>query len=246
MSGWIKDYRKEVESAIWQMPPLYHRVWQYIKYTANHKDNKIPLVDGTEMTIKKGQNLTSIRNIARGVGYFEGRSWKEPSTHTISKIIKFMEQQNMITVDRGKNNREYTLITIKNWDEYQSYDNDIKKTNEKENKKQEDVYILSKEEEEILKILSKVENYPLDRKKDIEMIKRLKERYKELNIVESIKDWATYKLDKPLKEKDNARSQINTACKNYLKWGKNLNATNTRCNKKSKYNEEQLKKFKAF
>lgn len=120
MAGWIKDYRKELDSNIWLMPPLYHRVWQWLKYKANHRDNEIPQKDGTSFLIKSGQHLTSYRNIAKGIGWFEGRQWIEPNPKTIKSIITWMEAQAMITVDHGKGNREYTLITLNNWDSYQS------------------------------------------------------------------------------------------------------------------------------
>lgn len=120
MQGYIKDYRKEVESDIWMMPPLYHRVWQYLKYIVNHDDAEIPMRDGTFFKIKKGQKLTSVRQIAQGVGYYEGLKWKEPNPKTISKILEWLEKQEMIKVERGKGNRQYTLITLLNWETYQS------------------------------------------------------------------------------------------------------------------------------
>ncbi|WP_054634836.1 hypothetical protein [Thalassobacillus sp. C254] len=118
MSGYIKDYRKELDSDIWMMPPLYHRVWQYLKYKVNHKENRIPL-DDSFLTIKAGQHLTSVRNIAKETGWYERASWKEANPKTISKILEWLEKQEMISIDRGKGNRQYTLITLINWDSYQ-------------------------------------------------------------------------------------------------------------------------------
>jgi len=118
--GWIKDYRQELQSDIWLMPPLYHRVWQYLKYKVNSEDAKIPMRDGSFMTIKKGQHLTSIRGIAQGVGWYEGRKWKEPNPKTIKTILQWMKQQGMIDVTAVKGNNGYTLITLINWEVYQS------------------------------------------------------------------------------------------------------------------------------
>lgn len=122
--GWIKDFRKELESDIWMMPPLYHRVWQYIKYMANHKPTKIPLENGDFFTIEAGQHLTSIRGIAKGVAWYEGRVYKEPNPRTISKILNWLEKVKMIEINRGRGNREYTLITVVNWALYQGSDDD--------------------------------------------------------------------------------------------------------------------------
>ena len=106
MAGWIKDYRKELDSTIWCMPPLYHRVWQWLKYKANHSDNEIPMQDGTMFKILSGQHLTSVRNIAKGVGWWEGNAWKEPNPKTIMKILKWLVSQKMISINNGRGDRK--------------------------------------------------------------------------------------------------------------------------------------------
>jgi len=120
LKGYIKDYRKELQSDIWLMPPLYHRVWQYLKYQVNHQKGRVPMTDGTFKTVLPGQHLTSIRNIANGVSWYERGVEKTPNPRTISKILDWLEKQSMISIERGKGNRQYTLITLLNWDLYQS------------------------------------------------------------------------------------------------------------------------------
>jgi len=46
MDRLIKDYRKELDNAIWVMPPLYHRVWQFLKYSTCFEKKHIPMRDG--------------------------------------------------------------------------------------------------------------------------------------------------------------------------------------------------------
>lgn len=75
--------------------------------------------DGNFFSISPGQHLTSVRSIAQGVGYYEGLVWKEPNPKTISTILAWLVKQQMITIDRGRGNRQYTLITVSNWDLYQ-------------------------------------------------------------------------------------------------------------------------------
>jgi len=118
MAGYIKDHRKELESDIWLMPPLYHRTWQWLKYNVNHEDNEIPMRDGARMLIKRGQRLTSIRDIAKGISWYEGKKYKEPNPKTIDAILNFMVKANMILINRGKGNREYTLVTLINYEIY--------------------------------------------------------------------------------------------------------------------------------
>jgi len=115
--GFIKDWRQELESDIWLMPPMYHRVWQWIKYSVNHSTGKIPNKDGTFTLIEPGQHATSYRLIAQGVGYYEGRKWKEPNVKTIKSILDWLVKQNMISV---QSNSKGTIITVVNWGLYQS------------------------------------------------------------------------------------------------------------------------------
>lgn len=84
------------------------------------------------------------------------------------------------------------------------------------------VIILTKHQEEFFKILKKIHNYNIDINTDLEMYNKLTERYPTLDLVEAIKDFENYKLDKPLKNNSNARSQINNSFKKYVEWGKCL------------------------
>nr|DAL87908.1 MAG TPA: fatty acid metabolism regulator protein [Caudoviricetes sp.] len=101
------------------MPPLYHRVWQYLKYKTNHRMQSIPMRDGSHFDVKPGQHLTSIRNIAKGVGYMERHRFHEPNPRTIRSILNWLEQEHMISINRGLGNRQYTLITLTHWEKYQ-------------------------------------------------------------------------------------------------------------------------------
>lgn len=119
MVGFIKDWRQELESDIWLMPPMYHRVWQWLKYSANHSQGKIPNSDGTFTVINPGQCATSYRLIAQGVGYYEGRTWREPNVKTVKVILCWLVKQGMIHIN---SNTKGSIITIKNWELYQSKD----------------------------------------------------------------------------------------------------------------------------
>lgn len=92
----------------------------------------------------------------------------------------------------------------------------------KESKGKQIVIFLSPEESAFLSELEKIKGYPLDREKDIEMLNTLKERYPQVDPVEAIKDWAILKIEHPLEDGQNPRSQINTSFKKCVEWGKNL------------------------
>lgn len=105
------------------------------------------------------------------------------------------------------------------------------KEKEKEEEKEEiknddDVIVLFPDESEFIEILSGVDNYPLDRKKDREYYQKLKARYPTLDIIEALREWCIYKQDHPLKKGDSPRSQINTSFKKYVEWGKCLKQQN--------------------
>lgn len=84
--------------------------------------------------------------------------------------------------------------------------------------------ILTEDEQKFIEILQGVKDYPLDRERDRDLYQTLVERYPELDILDVARDWAAYKLDKPLDKKSNPRSQLNTACKKSMEWGKNKKA----------------------
>lgn len=119
MEGYIKDYRQELGSTVWVMGPMYHRVWQFLKYSVNHSECKIPMRDGTFLIIESGQLLTSYRAIAEQIGWYERGIFKIPNVKTIKDICDWLEIQDMIKIEHGKSNREYTLVTLVNWSKYQ-------------------------------------------------------------------------------------------------------------------------------
>lgn len=91
----------------------------------------------------------------------------------------------------------------------------------KESKDKEKDIIMSQAEHEFLSELEQIKDYPLDRTKDLAMYKTLSERYPDVDLVSAVKDWRVYKIDKPLRKKDNPRSQFNNWCSNAQEWGKN-------------------------
>lgn len=121
MQGWIRDHRKELESDIWMMPPLYHRVWQYLKYDVNHSDRVIPNTKGEKLQIKKGQTVTSYQIIAEAVAWFEHGTKRVPNKKTIKSILDWLEKEEMIT---RISNAKGTVITLCNYGVYQGSEED--------------------------------------------------------------------------------------------------------------------------
>ena len=123
MTGYIKMYRKIKYSPIYHQPPLYLRVFERLIIEANHKCCRVPY-DGETKLVKRGERLTSIRQIADWVGWYERGIFKSPNPKTIKKIIDWLEEEGMIEiVDKG--NRKVTHYKVRNYSEYQSM-NDVK------------------------------------------------------------------------------------------------------------------------
>jgi uncharacterized phage protein (TIGR02220 family) len=115
MRGWIKDYRKELHSNIWMMPPLYHRVWQYLKYKVNHQGATIPTING-KLHIAEGETVTSLRCIAEAVSWNEYGVERVPAAKTIREILNWLQDEGMIM---RESNRKGTRIKVVNYSIYQ-------------------------------------------------------------------------------------------------------------------------------
>lgn len=118
--GWIKDHRCEIDSLIWEMPPMYHRVWQYLKYSAAFEVKKIPQKSGEILILNRGELITSIRTIANAVAWYERGILRTPNPKTIQDILQWMESQEMIKINHGNGGNQYSLISLLNWTRYQN------------------------------------------------------------------------------------------------------------------------------
>ncbi|MQL50831.1 hypothetical protein GFC01_00765 [Desulfofundulus thermobenzoicus] len=81
---------------------------------------------------------------------------------------------------------------------------------EEEIKEEEDniTTTLTSEEQEFLSLISSVEGYPFNKKRDAVFLRNLKELFPTVDILTETKKWAIYKQDKPLTKKSNPRSQL--------------------------------------
>ena len=71
-----------------------------------------------------------------------------------------------------------------------------------------DLPSVTTEEKEILRVIRDIPNYPFDYQKDIEHIRKLSLDYPDVDLLDEIKKWETWLLDKPLKKRSNPRLQI--------------------------------------
>jgi hypothetical protein len=113
--GFTKAWRKELYSSIWMMPPIYHRVWYWLRLKAQYEPFLFPTRNLYGIWVLPGQRLTSLQDIAEGVKYHENRREITPDRKTIKRVLEWLTFNNCIAVTCHTSG---TLITIINWDIY--------------------------------------------------------------------------------------------------------------------------------
>ncbi len=122
-------------------------------------------------------------------------------------------------------------VSLKNEYGRDSATNKNKKEKENIEKELEEEYEVSASttERQILKILKTIINYPYDYETDINHIRDLKTDYPEVDLLNEIKKWKSYKQDNPLKKKSNPRLQLRNWMSNASDWNRD--------NHESKYSD---------
>lgn len=109
--GWIKIYRKILESEVWPDVTTF-RLFFYLLLKASHEEG----VEIGGFKLKRGQWIRSYRNLAKDLAYKEGRGVKEYSIKTIHKSIGKLQKAGMISIQETELG---TLFTILNYAKYQ-------------------------------------------------------------------------------------------------------------------------------
>jgi hypothetical protein len=112
MAGWIKINRDIVSHWIWQDAERL-KWWLDLLFLANWEDKQV-MHDTHLFTLRKGQIIASL-------SYLCDR-WHK-SKPTVINYLKLLEQEGMI--DRQTLYRQTPIITICNYDRYQSYDDNV-------------------------------------------------------------------------------------------------------------------------
>lgn len=111
MTGWIKINRKIIEHWLWQDAERL-KWWLDLLFMASWEERKTTH-DAHLITLQRGQMVASI-------GYLKDRWGK--NHQTILKFLKTLENEGMIT--RKVLYRQTAIITICNYESYQTSDND--------------------------------------------------------------------------------------------------------------------------
>lgn len=122
MTGWISLHRSIQKHWLFEEKRKFSRfeAWIDILLMVNHTDNKV-MHDGDLITVKRGQRITSLRQLG------ERWSW---SITKVDKYLKTLESDGMLVV---KKDTKKTVLTVVNYDDYQ--DGDFKKRHRKDSEK---------------------------------------------------------------------------------------------------------------
>ncbi len=102
---------------VWLMPPIYHRVFYWLRQKAKWQQELVPTDRGIGIWLEPGMLITSYQIISEGVAYSDMGVLRTPSKKTIGKILKWLEKNEQIQIVAGHYG---TTIRISNWEKYQS------------------------------------------------------------------------------------------------------------------------------
>ena len=97
------------------MPPLYHRVFFYLRQKANSETKLIRMPRGPGMYVSAGMCVTSLQAIADGTAYYERGKRVTPNKKVIVSVLKWLKENDKI---RHASNGLGTVICIENTDTY--------------------------------------------------------------------------------------------------------------------------------
>lgn len=106
--GWIRLYRKTMDSFIMKNSHLYH-FWGWCLLKASYRETKV-CVGFTEVVLQPGQFIFGRKNASLETGMSE---------QTIRTCLKKLEKSENLTI---KSTNKFSIVTIVNWDTYQYND----------------------------------------------------------------------------------------------------------------------------
>jgi hypothetical protein len=110
--GYVRLYRKSINSLVFNNEKCW-KLWTWCLMRANFEEKEV-LLGRKKLILKKGQFI---------MGGIKAEELLDIARTTIYYWLDFMVKEKMIDI---KKTNKYTIITIRNWDDYQALD--IKKT----------------------------------------------------------------------------------------------------------------------
>ena len=109
--GWITLHRSLLDNFLWEDKPFTKgQAWVDLLLSANHEDKKF-MFDGSVVEVKRGQKITSIRQLSERWGW---------STTKTKKFLNVLQNEKMLTYFSNSKKTTYTIV---NYNKYQNLDN---------------------------------------------------------------------------------------------------------------------------
>ncbi|MBO6402301.1 DnaD domain-containing protein [Enterococcus faecalis] len=115
-TGYIKLYRKVTNSFVWTNSDMF-KLWILCLMKASHEDRKF-LFNGQEIAVSSGQFVTGRAVIEKEFNEGVPRD-QQIVGRTLWRWLKKFENEQMLSISSTP---KYSVITIKNWSDYQSGD----------------------------------------------------------------------------------------------------------------------------
>lgn len=112
--GYIKHYRKVMDSFVWTNPYMY-KLWSLCLMKAAHERRKF-LFNGKEVWLNSGEFVTGRDALTFEMNKGAKREHQVNST-SVWRWIKLFEKEGMLDI---KSTTKYSVISISNWGAYQS------------------------------------------------------------------------------------------------------------------------------
>lgn len=119
MNGWIRLYRQLLDSPVFENEKAL-KIWIWCLLKATHTERE-QLVGLQVVNLEKGQFIFGRKKASEELNINE---------NTIYKYIKMLEKLEMITTN---SNTKFTIVSIRNWEEYQYISNEEVTTKEQQN-----------------------------------------------------------------------------------------------------------------
>lgn len=111
MEGSILLHRKLLDSEVFASEKRL-KVWLWLLLRAAYKERHIPIIIG------KGESIITIQRSQLLFGRYKAEETLNIDGSTIYKILQWMQKEEMINIE---SNSHYTIITINNYDTFQTF-----------------------------------------------------------------------------------------------------------------------------
>lgn len=117
--GYVKLYRKVTSSFVWTNSNML-KLWILCLTKASHKDSRF-IFNGQEIQVSSGQFVTGRAVIEKEFNEGVPRD-QQIVGRTLWRWLKRFEKEEMLSI---KSTTKYSVISVNNWDEYQSSDQQV-------------------------------------------------------------------------------------------------------------------------